>query len=158
MRLYIKQKVFSWSDEFTVKDEQGNDKYYVKGELFSFGHKLHVYDTNHREVAYIAQKVFAWMPQFLITINGQEVGRLVKKMTFFKPSYYIEGSDLELGGDFFEYDYTLSAHGKSIMKLSKEWFTWGDSYVLDINNPQDELLSLCIVLAIDCEKCSRNNN
>lgn len=156
MRLYIKQKVFSWSDEFTVKDEGGSDRYYVKGELFSFGHKLHIYDTNHREVAYIAQKIFTWMPQFMITINGQEIGKLVKKMTFFKPSYYIEGSPLELEGNFLEYDYTLNAHGKSIMRLSKEWFTWGDSYVLDINNPQDELLSLCVVLAIDCEKCSRN--
>lgn len=35
MKLYIKQKVFSWSDLFTVKDSYGADRYYVEGELFS---------------------------------------------------------------------------------------------------------------------------
>ena len=42
MKLYIKQKVFSWVDRFTVFDETGADKYYVEGEFFSWGKKLHV--------------------------------------------------------------------------------------------------------------------
>jgi uncharacterized protein YxjI len=37
MKLYIKQKVFSWGDKFTVKDATGNDRYFVEGEVFSFG-------------------------------------------------------------------------------------------------------------------------
>ena len=36
MKLYIKEKVFSWGDKFTVKDEYGNDKYFVQGEVFSW--------------------------------------------------------------------------------------------------------------------------
>ena len=52
MKLYIKEKVFSWTDRFTVRDEQGNDKYYVEGEFFSWGKKLHVYDLHDREVAF----------------------------------------------------------------------------------------------------------
>jgi len=28
MKLYIKQKVFTWGDKFTVKDINGNDRYY----------------------------------------------------------------------------------------------------------------------------------
>ena len=38
MKLYIKQKVFSWVDRFTVFDETGADKYYVEGE-FSRGER-----------------------------------------------------------------------------------------------------------------------
>lgn len=51
MKLYIKEKVFTWGDQFTVKDERGNDKYVVEGEVFSWGKKLHVYDMTGREVA-----------------------------------------------------------------------------------------------------------
>ena len=29
MKLYIKQKVFAFTDTFNVKDEYGNDKYFV---------------------------------------------------------------------------------------------------------------------------------
>ncbi len=37
MKLYIRQKVFSWVDQFTVKDELEEDKYFVNGEFFSWG-------------------------------------------------------------------------------------------------------------------------
>ena len=29
MKLYIKEKEFTWGDRFTVRDEYGNDKYIV---------------------------------------------------------------------------------------------------------------------------------
>lgn len=37
MRLYMKQRVFSLRDRFTVKDETGCDRYFIEGELFSWG-------------------------------------------------------------------------------------------------------------------------
>ena len=40
MKLYIKEKVVSWGDKFTVKDAYGEDKYIVEGEVFSWGKKL----------------------------------------------------------------------------------------------------------------------
>ena len=44
MQLLIKQRVFSWSDTYDIYDEQGNQKYFVKNEFISLGHRLHVYD------------------------------------------------------------------------------------------------------------------
>ena len=37
MKLYIKQRVFSWRDRFTIKDESGNDRYAAEGEFFTWG-------------------------------------------------------------------------------------------------------------------------
>ena len=65
MKLYIKQKVFSWKDKFFVKDEFGNDRYYVEGELFSLGKKLHIYDMNGNELAFIHQKYSPSFRDFL---------------------------------------------------------------------------------------------
>ena len=45
MQLLIKQRVFSWSDTYDIYDEQGNQKYFVKNEFISLGHRLHVYDA-----------------------------------------------------------------------------------------------------------------
>ena len=72
MKLYIKQKVFSWVDRFTVYDEAGADKYYVEGELFSWGKKLHILDTAGNEAAYIQQKVMSLLPRFFVYVNGEE--------------------------------------------------------------------------------------
>ena len=52
MKLYIKERVFSWGDKFTVKDAYGEDKYIVEGEVFSWGKKLHVYDRSGSEVLF----------------------------------------------------------------------------------------------------------
>ena len=40
MKLYIKQKVFSIKDKFTIKDEEGNDKYFVEGKILSLGKNI----------------------------------------------------------------------------------------------------------------------
>lgn len=157
MRLYIKQRVFSWNDKFVVKDEFNNDKYYGESELFAFGHKLHIYNKSKIEVAYIKERLFSFTPRFQINVMGIEVGELVKKITFFKPSYYIQNSNLTLEGNILEHNYRLLDGKKVLMKVSKGWFTFGDSYVLDISNPEDELLCLSIVLALDCESCSNEN-
>jgi len=162
MRLYIKQKVFSFADKFTVKDENGNDLYYVEGEIFSFGKKLHILDANGNEVALLAQKLLTFLPKFNIYIGGRLAATLVKEFTFFKPKYRLEGTPLRLSGDFWAHDYIMDDGQRTVMTLKKEWFTWGDSYVIDIANPDDALLCLAVVLGVDCaiemNRSSHHNN
>lgn len=151
MRYFMKQKVFSWGDKFTVKDEQGNDCYYVEGEVFSMGHKLHIYDTQSREVAYIHQKLFSFRPRFFISMEGtSEELELVQRFTFFKQEYYIENSSYLVEGNFSAHKFALKYNEEVVMSVDKEWFTWGDSYVIDIRNSADELMCICIMLAVDC--------
>ena len=150
MKLYIKQKVFSWGDKFTVKDEAGRDRYYVEGEVFTFGKKLHVYDMRGYEVAFIKQEVWSWMPRFYVFCNGRQVAEIKKEFTFFLPKYRIDGLGWEINGSFMAHDYEISKNGYPIVSISKEWMTWGDSYELDISNPQDEIVALAVVLTIDC--------
>lgn len=47
--------------------------------------------------------------------------------------------------------------GRTVMAASKELLHWTDTYVLDIARPEDALLCLMIVLAIDAAKCSAGN-
>ena len=59
---------------------------------------------------------------------------------------------------FFEWDYQiLNGYGQCVADVSKQLFNWTDTYVIDVRNPQDALCALMLVLAIDAEKCSRNN-
>ena len=156
MKLYLKQKVFSWRDRFLVKDENENDHYSVEGEIFTWGKKLHVYDANGNEAAFIRQKVWSWRPRYFVEIGGRVACEIVKEFTFFKPSYSIEGLSWRLEGDFWAHEYALTDGGRQVMRLSKKWFTWGDSYELDIADQRDELLCLCIALAVDCVLAAEN--
>lgn len=119
--------------------------------MFSFGHKLHVYDGNSTEVAFIHQKVFSFRPRFFINLEGaQEELELVQKFTFFKQEYFIENSSCVLEGNFSAHNYRLMSEGRILMSVDKEWFTWGDSYVIDVEKSADALMCICIMLAVDC--------
>ena len=57
-----------------------------------------------------------------------------------------------------EWDYQVMDHtGCQIATVSKELWNWTDTYVLDVQDPQNALCVLMLVLAIDAEKCSRNS-
>lgn len=150
MKLYIKEKVFSWSDHFTVKDERGNDKYIVEGELFSWGKKLHVFDVNGLEIALIKQKVFAFLPLYQVFCEGEMIAEIKKELSFLFPRYTIAGLDWEIEGSFMAHDYQITQNGETIAVICKEWMTWGDSYELEVLKPKDELAALAVVLMIDC--------
>lgn len=150
MKLYIKQKVFSWRDKFTVRDEFGNDKYFVEGEFFSWGKKLHVYDRNGNEAALIQEKLWSWLPRYQVYVADRLVAEIKKEFTFFFPQYTIEGLGWEINGKFLEHDYEITKADRPIVSIRKEWMTWGDTYELDIANAQDEIIALAVVLTIDC--------
>ena len=150
MKLYIKQKVFSWNDKFSVVDEYGNDCYTVEGEMFSFGKKLHIYNMAGREVAFIKQEVWKFMPQYTVFCNGREVATIRKEFTFLFPRYVIDGLGWEIDGSFMAHDYEITQSGRPIVSIRKEWMTWGDTYELTITDPQQEILALAVVLTIDC--------
>ncbi|WP_426350563.1 hypothetical protein ACPWSR_04770 [Alloiococcus sp. CFN-8] len=43
MKFYIKEKILSFGDNFTITDVGGNPAFMVKGQIFSFGNKLSLY-------------------------------------------------------------------------------------------------------------------
>jgi uncharacterized protein YxjI len=157
MKLYIKQKVFSWRERFFIKDETGRDKYSAEGEIFSWGRKLHIYNANGEEVAFIKQKMFTFLPRYYIEI-GSNTYTIVKEFSFFRPRFRIEGLAWTMEGDFLAHEYTLNDNTGTVMNISKHWFTWGDSYELDINNTKDELTCLCVALTIDCMQADSSSH
>ena len=158
MRLLIKQRVFSWGEKFDVYDEEGNVKYFVKGEIFSFGHQLHVFDKYDNEIGGVHQQLLTFLPKFDIVINGQTQGTIVKQFTFFKQAYDVDFNEWHVDGDFLDWEYDVYDGGRPIIHIHKEWLAWGDTYVIDIENPEDELMGLMVVLAIDAANCDHNNN
>lgn len=150
-RLYMKQKIFSLRDRFTVKDEREQDRYYVEGEIFTIGKRLHICDMTGNEVAYIQQKVLTFLPRFFVYVGGVQIAEIVKEFTFLRPCYRIEGPGWRVNGDFWAHDYEIvDAGGRPIVTVHKVWLSWGDSYELQITRSEDEVQALATVLAIDC--------
>lgn len=156
MKLLFKQRLFSWFDSYDIYDESGKAVYTVEGKL-SWGHCMKIYDAYGNELGMIQEKIFTFLPKFEIYLNDKYVGCISKEFSLFKPIFNIDFNGWHVEGNFWEWDYRiLDRSGSYVADVSKELFKWTDTYVIDVNDPQDALETLMLVLAIDAEKCSRN--
>ncbi|MBQ8868567.1 MAG: LURP-one-related family protein [Oscillospiraceae bacterium] len=157
MKLLFKQKMFSWFDSYDIFSEAGETLYKVKGQL-SWGHCLKIYDASGNEIATVKQKIFTWMPKFEMYFGDQYVGCISREFTFFKPKYNIDCNGWHVEGDWFEWDYSIVNHsGQQVASVSKKIWNWTDTYEIEVLDPRDALCALMLVIAIDAEKCSRDN-
>lgn len=147
MKLYLQQKVLTLKDKFTVKDEAGNDKYFVNGEFISVGNKLHVKDVSGNEIVFIKQKI-AFVPTFEVYVQGK-LFTVIKSRISLKPSYSLSNIGWEVKGSFLQMNYQITQEGNPIAKIKKALVSWGDSYELDIIDDANELTATAVVLAID---------
>lgn len=44
------------------------------------------------------------------------------------------------------------------LMIKQRVFSWGDTYIIDFANAEDELMGMLLVVAIDAVNCSRNND
>ena len=157
MKLLFKQRFFSWFDSYDIFNEAGDTVYVVKGQL-AWGHCLKIFDGAGNELGLVKQKLFNWLPTFEMYLQGQYLGRIKREFTLFRPRYAIDCNGWQVEGDFFEWDYIIrNAAGQEVATVTKELFNWTDTYSIDVADPRDGLCALMLVLAIDAEKCSRND-
>lgn len=157
-KLYIKQAVFSWPQHFEIRDELGNTVYVVDSKMFSIGRKLTICAPNGIVLANIEQEVFRFLPRYHIIIDGVTVLTMIKRFTMFRDSYTFEGSHYTLEGDYWSHNYRLLEDGRAVMTVNKKWFTWGDTYEMQIFDQIDELLCVAVCIIMDCVNASKNNN
>ncbi len=153
MRYIMKQKLFSWGDDFLIKNEAGEEAFFVDGKAFSIGSKLSFQDMQKNELAYIRQKLLSWGPTYEIT-RGGVLAAVVKKHLFTllrcKFSIDVPGpDDLEAQGSFLDMEYTFSRAGQTVAEVSKRWFSWTDTYGVDIHEGEDHVLILASTVVID---------
>ncbi|MCM3694249.1 LURP-one-related/scramblase family protein [Neobacillus niacini] len=150
-QFYIKQKVFSLSGKFTVKDQQEKDVYYVEGSFMQIPKTFSIMNTARDEVAHITKKAFSFLPKFFVEVKGREVVTIKKEFSL-KARYTIDGAGIEVHGNWWDMDFQVVQHGKVVGQVSKEWFTWGDSYKVEILEEEMETIMIALVVAIDCVK------
>lgn len=160
MRYVMKQKFWSWGDDFTIRDERGNDVFRVDGRAFSWGDKLSFEDMQGRELAFIRQKLLSWGPTYEIESHGQLLAVVKKHLfTLLRCRFTVDvpgPHDLEATGNFLDHEYTFERGGETVASVSKEWFKLTDTYGVEISGGGDVLiLASAVVIDMMCHQESR---
>lgn len=143
MRYVMKQKIFALGGDFTIKNEAGDDCFFVDGKVFTVGAKLSFQDMNGNELAFIKQKLLNWGPTFEIYRNNELVAVVKKKLfTFFNHKFTVDvpgPDDLAAEGNFLDHEYTFTRESGVAATVSKQWFSWADTYGVDIRRSWADL-------------------
>lgn len=160
MRFLIKQKFFTFGDDFTIKDEAGVEHFIVRGKVFALGDKLRMYTMDGTELFYIEQKLFRFLPEYTIYHAGQPVASIKKEFSFFKPKFNIQSTlgDFTIEGNFWGMEFSILKSGRPVAQVSKKWFSWTDTYGVDIADTEDYAFMLCLVIVIDQVLHDNNRN
>jgi uncharacterized protein YxjI len=153
MPYLLRQKLLSFGDDFTIKDGNGNDVYYVDGRVFSIGDKLSFQDMAGNELAFIHQRLLTLGKTYLIDRNGTTTTVHKHLFTFLRCAFTVDlpgTNDLEARGDLLDHEYGFyDSTGVEVATVSKRWFSFSDTYGVDINPGWDEVLILAATVVID---------
>mgnify|MGYP004691273251 CR=1 FL=1 len=149
MTLYLQEEILSF-DHFDIWDEDGNVKYQVGRELFQFGRKLIVTDTEGKEICFVQHIPFSIPCAYELAIPGGSV-RLDRHFSLFTQQYSIDALGWQVAGSFMSLEFEITQGSRLVAHIEKDWPAFHDRYRLEIEDPKDELTALCVVLAIDVE-------
>jgi len=148
----IKEKFWSWGNDFTITDENGQPAFIVDGAAFSWGKKLSFQDLSGNELAFISQKLISWKPRYQIYTNGELFAEVTKEASWFKQKFTLDipgPNDYSIDGSFWKHDYTFTRASGIVATVSKNLWGWTDSYGVKIIDGEDDITILCACIVID---------
>ena len=152
-RYLMKQKLFSLGDDFIIRDEEGHDAFFVDGKVFCLGNQLSFQDMEKNELAYIKQKLLTLGQTYEIYRSG-ELAAVVRKslFTFIHCNFTVDvpgPDDLVATGSFTDHEYTFNRGDECVATVSKRWFSFTDTYGVEIADGEDDILLLACTVVID---------
>ncbi|CAF1266560.1 unnamed protein product [Rotaria sordida] len=164
-RYLIREKFFTLSNSYKIKDELGHDKYIIRSKPWTLDRKLILEDMNGSALLKICQKGFYLLDQFSILSAcdsnlNQQIASIRQKFTFFKHSYKIYSiyGEYKLKGlDIFDHAFVLkNKDDKTIAIVNKKFFAIADTYEVEIINSnngrkqEDHAFILALIIVLHC--------
>lgn len=160
-QLFIKQKVLKITDHYPVLDANGNEVYHVDEDFKFFGKTIHVTKPDGRQVFTITRELFHLMYRFHTVFNDGKQITLKQKFQLFHMGIDVISNDytLTLEGDFLSLNFEVFSKGIKVGQIYKKWLSWGDTFTIDVIDPEfeEELLALMIMVDFIRDQQAKQN-
>jgi uncharacterized protein YxjI len=153
-RYKIRQKMISIGDDFWIENEAGKKVFKVDGKALRLRKTLVFEDMDGNKLCQIQER---WLPiKETMAIDGPDGEQMavVKKalITPLRDKWDVKvknGPDLDVQGDILDHEYSIKQGWNKIAEVSKKWFRLTDTYGVEIDEGQNDIIILAIAVAID---------
>jgi len=150
----MRQKLVSFGDDFWIENEHGQKAFKVDGKMLRVRDTLFFEDAHGQKLCKIQTKVMRIKDS--MEIEGADGGRLamVKKALIapLRDRWVVKvgnGPDLDVQGNILDHEYSIGEGRDKIAEVSKKWFRIRDTYGVQIEQGQNDILLLAVTVAID---------
>jgi uncharacterized protein YxjI len=153
-RYQMTQRMLSIGDDFWIENERGEKVFKVDGKALRVRQTLLFEDRAGRELCKIQERMLRIKDSLEIEdANGQPVAMVKKALiTPLRERWTINlrgGPDLEIQGNILDHEYRIERGRDRVAEVSKKWFRLRDSYGVEIDPGQDDILILAATVAVD---------
>jgi uncharacterized protein YxjI len=157
----MREKWLAFGDDFWIEDESGDRVYRVDGKALRLRKTLKLEDTEGNELCKIQERKLRVRNTMEIEApDGSRMGLIQKAMiTPLRERFEVEVPDapeLKVKGNIFDHEYEVKRDGDKIAEVSKKWFRMRDTYGIEIEPGEDDVLILAVAVALDAIEHDRD--
>ena len=153
-RYKMREKLVSFGDDFWIEDESGRRAFKVDGKMLRVRDTLFFEDVKGTELCKIQQRLVTIRDTMTIEGPKGETLATVKKalITPLRDRWTVKvgnGPDLQVQGNILDHQYSIGEGNSKVAEVSKRWFRLADTYGVQIEPSQNDVVILAVTVAID---------
>src|SRR5437667_6635013 len=150
----MREKLVSIGDDFWIENNKGEKVYKVDGKAVRVRQTLIFEDRSGKELAKIQERMLRVKDSMEVEGPGGDQMAMVKKALIapMRDRWTVKikgGPDLEVKGNILDHEYTIGEGREKVAEVSKKWFRVRDTYGVEIEPGQDDILILALTVCID---------
>ena len=150
----MREKLASIGDDFWIENNRGEKVYKVDGKAMRVRNTMIFEDRSGRELAKIQERMLHVKDSMEVEDpSGRQIAMVKKALiTPVRERWTVKikgGPDLEVKGNIVDHEYTIGEGRDKAAEVSKKWFRVRETYGVEIEPGQDDVLILAITACID---------
>lgn len=153
-RYMMREKLVSIGDDFWIEDEQGQKTFKVDGKALRVRDTLKFKDRQGNMLAQIQEKKVRVKDTMEVEdADGKTVAKVKKALISpVRDRFTVkidDGPDLNVQGNILDHEYSIGEGRSKVAQVSRKWFRIRDSYGVEMEEGQDDIIILAVTVCID---------
>jgi uncharacterized protein YxjI len=150
----MREKMVSIGDDYWIEDAQGQKAFKVDGKALRVRDTLLFKDRHGNDLCKVQEKKLRVKDSMKVEGPGGDTLAMVKKALISpvrdRCTVNIgNGPDLEVKGNILDHEYHIGEGRDKVAEVSKKWFRVRDTYGVEIEPGQNEILILAVTVCVD---------
>ena len=153
-RYQMREKLVSIGDDFWIENQDGQKAFKVDGKALRVRNTLNIEDAHGKVMCSIQERMLRVKDSMEVEgPDGSQVA-MVKKAIIspVRDRFSVKiknGPDLEVKGNILDHEYNIGEGRDRVAEVSKKWFRIRDSYGVEVEPGQDDVVILAVTVCID---------